>query len=66
MVYNIFERCVTKITVSQSGLTQAVQQSKISLEQAEYEFLSFVRQHTPPGQCPLAGEFHFSSTVMLT
>uniref|UniRef100_A0A3B4GSK4 Oligoribonuclease, mitochondrial n=1 Tax=Pundamilia nyererei TaxID=303518 RepID=A0A3B4GSK4_9CICH len=21
----------------------------------EYEFLSFVRQHTPPGQCPLAG-----------
>ncbi|XP_078122517.1 small fragment nuclease [Sander vitreus] len=38
-----------------SGLTQAVQDSKISLEQAEYEFLSFVRQHTPPGQCPLAG-----------
>ena len=30
--------------------------SKITLEQAEYEFLSFVRQHTPPGQCPLAGE----------
>ncbi|XP_013886325.1 small fragment nuclease [Austrofundulus limnaeus] len=39
----------------QSGLTQAVRDSKISLEQAEYEFLSFVRQHTPPGQCPLAG-----------
>ncbi|XP_054481517.1 small fragment nuclease [Anoplopoma fimbria] len=38
-----------------SGLTQAVQDSKITLEQAEYEFLSFVRQHTPPGQCPLAG-----------
>uniref|UniRef100_A0A8C2WTW0 Oligoribonuclease, mitochondrial n=1 Tax=Cyclopterus lumpus TaxID=8103 RepID=A0A8C2WTW0_CYCLU len=38
-----------------SGLTQAVKDSKITLEQAEYEFLSFVRQHTPPGQCPLAG-----------
>ncbi|KAM6983856.1 small fragment nuclease [Tautogolabrus adspersus] len=38
-----------------SGLTQAVRDSKISLEQAEYEFLSFIRLHTPPGQCPLAG-----------
>ncbi|XP_042355343.1 small fragment nuclease [Plectropomus leopardus] len=38
-----------------SGLTQAVKDSKITLEQAEYEFLSFVRQHTPPGSCPLAG-----------
>ncbi|XP_030076285.1 oligoribonuclease, mitochondrial [Microcaecilia unicolor] len=38
-----------------SGLTQAVRDSKISLQQAEYEFLSFVRQHTPPGVCPLAG-----------
>ncbi|XP_063799564.1 oligoribonuclease, mitochondrial [Pseudophryne corroboree] len=39
----------------QSGLTQAVRDSKISLLQAEYEFLSFIRQHTPPGLCPLAG-----------
>ncbi|XP_061607062.1 small fragment nuclease isoform X8 [Phyllopteryx taeniolatus] len=38
-----------------SGLTQAVRLSKTTLEQAEYEFTSFVRQHTPPGQCPLAG-----------
>ncbi|XP_015253848.1 PREDICTED: oligoribonuclease, mitochondrial [Cyprinodon variegatus] len=38
-----------------SGLIQAVKNSNITLEQAEYEFLSFVRQHTPPGQCPLAG-----------
>ncbi|XP_024117544.1 oligoribonuclease, mitochondrial [Oryzias melastigma] len=38
-----------------SGLTQAVRESKISLQQAEYEFLSFIRQHTPPGQCPIAG-----------
>ncbi|XP_051787877.1 small fragment nuclease [Erpetoichthys calabaricus] len=39
----------------ESGLTRAVQESKISLQQAEYEFLSFIRQHTPPGLCPLAG-----------
>ncbi|XP_057677618.1 small fragment nuclease isoform X3 [Corythoichthys intestinalis] len=38
-----------------SGLTQAVRQSNVTLEQAENEFLSFVVQHTPPGQCPLAG-----------
>ncbi|XP_069750683.1 small fragment nuclease [Narcine bancroftii] len=38
-----------------SGLTQAVRDSKINLQQAEYEFLSFIRQHTPPGLCPLAG-----------
>ncbi|KAF4108406.1 small fragment nuclease [Onychostoma macrolepis] len=38
-----------------SGLTQAVKDSHITLQQAEYEFLSFIRQHTPPGQCPLAG-----------
>eukprot|EP00062_Callorhinchus_milii_P011270 gi/632957040/ref/XP_007894262.1/ PREDICTED: oligoribonuclease, mitochondrial [Callorhinchus milii] len=38
-----------------SGLTQAVRDSKMSLQQAEYEFLSFVRQQTPPGLCPLAG-----------
>ncbi|XP_026871267.2 small fragment nuclease isoform X2 [Electrophorus electricus] len=38
-----------------SGLTQAVRDSKITLRQAEYEFLSFIRQHTPPGHCPLAG-----------
>ncbi|CAI9591758.1 unnamed protein product [Staurois parvus] len=38
-----------------SGLTQAVRDSKISLPHAEYEFLSFIRLHTPPGVCPLAG-----------
>lgn len=52
---------IVSVTVSQSGLTQAVRDSKITLEQAEYEFLSFVRQHTPPGQCPLAGELLFGT-----
>ncbi|CAH2319416.1 oligoribonuclease, mitochondrial [Pelobates cultripes] len=39
----------------ESGLTQAVRESHITLQQAEYEFLSFIREHTPPGLCPLAG-----------
>ncbi|KAI0234598.1 Oligoribonuclease, mitochondrial [Lamellibrachia satsuma] len=38
-----------------SGLTRAVHTSKISLQQAEMEMISFIRQHTPPGSCPLAG-----------
>ncbi|KAM5125264.1 oligoribonuclease, mitochondrial-like [Callospermophilus lateralis] len=41
-----------------SGLTKAVKESTITLQQAEYEFLSFVRQQTPPGLCPLAGCNH--------
>ena len=40
----------------QSGLTKAVKESTMTLQQAEYEFLSFVRQLTPPGLCPLAGK----------
>ncbi|XP_070564202.1 probable oligoribonuclease [Ptychodera flava] len=38
-----------------SGLTEAVRKSKISLEQAEYEVLSFIRKYTQPGVSPLAG-----------
>ncbi|KAL8173523.1 UNVERIFIED_CONTAM: Oligoribonuclease, mitochondrial [Gekko kuhli] len=40
-----------------SGLTKAVKESSVSLRQAEYEFLSFVRQQTPPGLCPLADSY---------
>lgn len=39
----------------ESGLTEEVRNSKTSLQQAEMEMLSFVRQHTPKGYCPLAG-----------
>lgn len=38
-----------------SGLTKAVQMSKVSLQEAEMQMVSFVRQHTPRGKCPLAG-----------
>ncbi len=39
----------------QSGLTEAVRQSKVELKEAEQMVLDFVREHTPEGKCPLAG-----------
>ncbi|XP_022087878.1 oligoribonuclease, mitochondrial-like isoform X2 [Acanthaster planci] len=47
------EWCVKHHT--DSGLVDAVRASKISLQQAEYEMLAFVRKHTLPKICPLAG-----------
>ena len=44
-----------KISSLQSGLTQAVRDSKVSLEEAERQVLEFVSAHTPMGKCPLAG-----------
>ncbi|XP_072013336.1 oligoribonuclease, mitochondrial-like isoform X2 [Amphiura filiformis] len=49
----------------QSGLTEAVKASKISLQQAEYEMLSFVREHSAPGFCPLAGNTVHADKVFL-
>ena len=42
-------------TPPQSGLTQAVRESTLSLQEAEMQMLSLLRQHTPPGKCVLAG-----------
>ncbi len=39
----------------ESGLTEKVRSSKISLEQAEEETLAFLRQHTKSGASPLCG-----------
>ena len=39
----------------QSGLTQAVRDSKISLVEAETQMLDFIKEHVPQGKCPLAG-----------
>ncbi len=47
------EWCMTHHT--DSGLVDAVRASKVSVQQAEYEMLAFVRQHTMPKHCPLAG-----------
>jgi len=38
-----------------SGLTKASKESQTSLKAAEMKTLSFVKQYTPPGVCPLAG-----------
>lgn len=38
-----------------SGLTEASRKSDISLQEAEYKMLSFVRKYTPSNQCPLGG-----------
>ena len=38
-----------------SGLTQAVKDSHISIQEAEEQVLEFVTRHTPHGCCPLAG-----------
>merc|ERR1712066_941329 len=38
-----------------SGLTKAVRESKLSMQDCERQLLSFVSEHTPRGACPLAG-----------
>ncbi|XP_038048619.1 oligoribonuclease, mitochondrial-like [Patiria miniata] len=47
------EWCVEHHT--KSGLVDAVRASKVSIQQAEYEMLAFIRKHTLPKICPLAG-----------
>lgn len=49
-----------------SGLVDAVKASKITLQQAEYEMLSFVREYTYPKLCPLAGNsIHVDKTFLV-
>ncbi len=44
-----------KKTHGESGLTESVKASTISLAEAENQMLNFVRSNLPKGQCPLAG-----------
>nr|XP_054764744.1 oligoribonuclease, mitochondrial-like [Lytechinus pictus] len=56
--------CVQHHTAS--GLVDAVKASKVSLQQAEYEMLSFVREYTYPKLCPLAGNsIHVDKTFLV-
>ncbi|KAJ8304069.1 hypothetical protein KUTeg_017652 [Tegillarca granosa] len=41
--------------IAESGLTEAVRKSNISLENAEQQMLDFVTKHTVEKQAPLAG-----------
>lgn len=43
------------IVSQQSGLTNQVRESRITVREAEDQLLKFVREHTPPASCPLAG-----------
>uniref|UniRef100_A0ABM0LUN6 Oligoribonuclease, mitochondrial-like n=1 Tax=Saccoglossus kowalevskii TaxID=10224 RepID=A0ABM0LUN6_SACKO len=63
IINNMNEWCIQHH--GESGLTEAVRKSKISQEQAEYEVLSFVRKHTHPGMCPLAGNSIHCDKVFL-
>ena len=38
-----------------SGLTAACLASKLDLAECERRILAFLREHTPKGKCPLAG-----------
>lgn len=40
---------------AQSGLTQAVKDSSISLKECERQMLEFIKTYVPEGKCPLAG-----------
>lgn len=51
--YNILE--IVLLHSTQSGLTEACRNSKISIEDAQEQILNFVELHTNPGECPLAG-----------
>ena len=49
----------------QSGLTRAVRESKITLEDAENKVLEFVKEHTKPQECLLAGNsVHVDKTFL--
>lgn len=55
----------SRVHHQRSGLTEACKKSKVSLQAAEMEMLSFVRQHTPPGKCALAGSSVHADRVFL-
>ncbi|KAK0406403.1 hypothetical protein QR680_018556 [Steinernema hermaphroditum] len=44
-----------KETFAKNGLTQRIRASEISMVQAEKQVLDFVKTHTEPGKCALAG-----------
>jgi len=49
----------------ESGLIKAVQQSKITIQDAERQLLDFVRKHTPVGICPMAGNSVYADKIFL-
>ncbi|KAL3993571.1 Exonuclease family protein [Acanthocheilonema viteae] len=54
-----------KSTFTSNGLLQEIRSSKITMQQAENEVLSYVRRHTDPGMCPLGGNSVSSDRIFL-
>ncbi|EFO26721.1 smfn protein [Loa loa] len=54
-----------KATFTSNGLLQEIRSSKITVQQAENEILTYVRQHTDPGMCPLGGNSVGSDRIFL-
>ena len=50
---NMNDWCIK--THGESGLTEKVLKSQLSLSECENQVLKFVQEWTPPGKCPLAG-----------
>jgi len=53
-ILNLMDDWCTK-THGESGLSEAVRKSTVSIEMARQEILNFVKEHTLPGQSVLAG-----------
>ncbi|XP_053604843.1 probable oligoribonuclease [Plodia interpunctella] len=49
----------------ESGLTEASRNSKITLEEAENQILSFVQQHVPEKRCPIGGNSIYMDRLFL-
>ena len=54
-----------KRTHSKSGLTEAVKNSKITIEEAEQTMLEFLQKYVPTKTCPLAGNSVYMDRIFL-
>lgn len=54
-----------QINHGKTGLTQAVRESKINLEEAEQMVLDFVKKYCPEKACPLAGNTIYMDRMFL-
>uniref|UniRef100_A0A915BI68 Probable oligoribonuclease n=1 Tax=Parascaris univalens TaxID=6257 RepID=A0A915BI68_PARUN len=52
-------------TFARNGLLQKIRESNISVEAAESQMLSFLKEHTDPGKCPLAGNSVYMDRVFI-
>lgn len=51
---------------TETGLVEAVKESKITLQQAEKEILDFVKQYCPAKTCPMAGNSIYMDRLFIS